>query len=584
MIAVIRGPLIRPRYRDHEKEGSYPDMLGCAAMQEEDVAAAVKREPGPAAERQGRPQAEPSRLPGPDGLGGQRFAPPKTPRGRGDRVPWLIALAVFAAYTTISVFRYLRLAPTSWDLGIFTEYVRQYAHLKTPIVDIRAAGFNLLGDHFQPIVGLIAPFFRIFPSPVTLLVAQSLLTAVSVVPVSRAAAEKLGATAGRAIGAAYGFSWGLQQMIDFDFHEIAFAVPLLAFSLSALVRGRTRAAIAWALPLVFVKEDQGFTVAAIGILVIFLTSRPLGGLLLTVWGMAWSILAIGYIVPHFNPIHKYPYWDKGGVIGPSGGGHFSASGLIAQLGTASPTKLQTTIIILLPTAFIALRSPLVTAALPSLALRFASTNSYYWGTLWHYNATVMPIVFVAAIDAIARTRAQAPARGADASRPPGPPRGEAGATDRAAGAGSPLAGTVSRMAARTRPLMAALERHGAAAMVAIAVAMAFQYPLSSLWNSQTYAVDSHVAAANAAMARVQDGATVETTLGLLAPLAARTDTFWIGNGGNPAPQYVVYDMIHSDYSPPPANLVTFVEQRHPGARYTQIYSADDVIVLRRVSG
>ena len=45
------------------------------------------------------------------------------------------------------------------------------------------------------------------------------------------------------IGAAYGLSWGLAQMIDFDFHEIAFAVPLLACSLSALLRGRTRAAV-----------------------------------------------------------------------------------------------------------------------------------------------------------------------------------------------------------------------------------------------------------------------------------------------------------------------------------------------------
>jgi hypothetical protein len=121
---------------------------------------------------------------------------------RPDRVPWLIALAVFAAYVPISVFRYLRLDPTSWDLGIFTEYVKQYAHARAPIVDIRGAGFNLLGDHFHPIVALIAPFFRIFPSPVTLLVAQALLAAVSVVPVSRAAADKLGTGAGRAIGAA----------------------------------------------------------------------------------------------------------------------------------------------------------------------------------------------------------------------------------------------------------------------------------------------------------------------------------------------------------------------------------------------
>src|SRR5215831_7838756 len=35
--------------------------------------------------------------------------------GRSDPVAWLIALAAFAAYTTISVFRYLRLDPGSWD-------------------------------------------------------------------------------------------------------------------------------------------------------------------------------------------------------------------------------------------------------------------------------------------------------------------------------------------------------------------------------------------------------------------------------------------------------------------------------------
>src|SRR5262249_6424082 len=108
-----------------------------------------------------------------------------------DRIPWLIALAVFAAYLPISVFRYLRFDPTSWDVGIFTEYVKQYAHLHAPVVHVRGAGVNLLGDHFHPIVALIAPFFRVFPSPVTLLVAQGLLAAVSVVPVSRAAADRL---------------------------------------------------------------------------------------------------------------------------------------------------------------------------------------------------------------------------------------------------------------------------------------------------------------------------------------------------------------------------------------------------------
>src|SRR5262249_28860611 len=295
-----------------------------------------------------------------------------------------------------------------------------------------------------PIVALLAPFFRLFPTPVTLLVAQALLTAVSVVPVCRAARARLGTGVSRVIGVAYGFSWGLQQMIIFDFHEIAFAVPLLACSLSALVRRRPRAAGAWALPLVFVKEDQGLTVAAIGLVMIVLASGAwvrrrregsagpgvaaggpaaagaeaghgagagagawaAAGTVLVGWGLSWAALEIAGIIPHFNPAHHYLYWSDGGVISP-GGGHISAGGLLAQLTRGIPVKLGTTALVLLPVVFLALRSPLAAVAVPGLALRFLSTNSNFWGTHWHYSATLMPIVFVAAIDGLARIQARA---------------------------------------------------------------------------------------------------------------------------------------------------------------------------------
>jgi uncharacterized membrane protein len=474
-------------------------------------------------------------------------------------VPWLIALAVFAAYVPISVFRYLRLDPTSWDLGIFTEYVKQYAHARAPVVDIRGSGFNLLGDHFHPIVALIAPFFRIFPSPITLLVVQALLAAVSVVPVSRAAADKLGTGAGRAIGAAYGFSWGLQQMVNYDFHEIAFAVPLLACSLSALVRGRTRAAVWWALPLVFVKEDQGFTLAAIGLIMALAYKRPRAGLLLAAWGLAWSFLEIIVIIPHFSPTHRYLYWADGGAVSPVGG-HFSVAGLFTQLGSGASTKLPTLVLILLPTAFLALRSPLVLAALPSLLLRFVGTNSAYWGTDWHYNATVMPIVFIAAVDGMARIRAAS--------------RGREGGADTAG-----ETGTAARAPTRAAAVLA---QHGAAGMLGIAAALAFQFPLSQLWTPQTYIIDQHVAAARAAMAKVPNGATVATDLDLLAPLATRTDTFWLGNfATNPATRYIVFDTQSTDWQPPPSNVLAFVESLNHGVRYRQIYVNDGVYVFIR---
>jgi len=491
-----------------------------------------------------------------------------------DPVTWAIAAVVFGAYAAISLFRLMELNPTSWDLGIYTEYVRQYSLLAAPIVNIRAPGFNLLGDHFQVIVALLAPFFRVFPSAATLLVAQALLAAASVFPVSRLAREKLGTGPGRAIALAYGFAWGLQQLAEFDFHEIAFAVPLLAFSLAALARGRIKAAVWWALPLVFVKEDQGFTVAAIGIYLIVSglraripapgtrgdpdgRGRMIAGQFLLLWGFAWSFVAIGVIIPHFNPDHVYQYWNDGGVLSP--GGHPSVLGLARQLGHAWPDKLQTVVMLALPTAFIALRSPLILIGLPSLVLRFVATDSSFWGTYWHYNATLMPIIFIAAIDALARIGA---------------------AMDADDGAAGP-AGWASGQRGLWHAALAGARRYGAAMMVAIAVVLAFQFPLATLWNASTYRISPHVQAAEAAMAHVPDGATVLTTLDLLAPLAARTDTFWIGNSGNPQTAYIVFDGLDSDYSPAPANVPAFIASLYPPHTYTEIFASGDVYVFRR---
>ena len=509
-----------------------------------------------------------------------RPAAPAAPRrkrrlGGAYRDPfiWVTSLAVLGAYLAISLFRLLQLNPSSWDLAVYTEYVKQAAGLHAPVADVRTAGFNLLGDHFQPIVMVIAPLFRVFPSAAALVAVQALLAALSVFAVSQAAREKLGIGPSRAIAVAYGFSWGLQQMANFDFHEIAFAVPLLAFSLSALVRGRIEAAVWWALPLVFVKEDQGFTVAAIGLYLVIAGIRAAArarrqladgrrrikaGQILLVWGFAWSFLAIGVIIPHFNPAHHYDYWSDGGILAP--GGHPTVTGLIGQFFHAWPDKLQTIVILLLPTAFIALRSPLVLIAGPSLLLRFLSTDSSFWGTYWHYNATVMPIIFIAAIDAMARIGAVMDAEG------------PAGSANWASGS----QGT-------RRAVLAGARRYGAAMMLAITVPLAFQFPLSTLWSAQSYRISSHVKSADAALAKVPNGATVQATLDLLAPLAARTDTFWIGNGGNPETQYIVFDGQNSDYSPAISNVPAFIAQIYPGHIYIQVFQSGDVYVFRRTT-
>jgi uncharacterized membrane protein len=533
-------------------------------------------------------------------------APPPGSAWR-DPVTAAIAALVFGAYFAISLFRLLRLAPASYDLAIYTEYVKQLSQLHAPVVDVLAPGFNLLGNHFQVAVAVLAPLFRVFPSPATLLFGQALATAISVFPVVTAGSALTGRSTGRLIGLAYGFSWGLQQMIQFDFHEIALAVPLIAFSLSALVRRRPAAAVSWAAPLVFVAEDQGFTVAAIGVLLATAAvfpgmlpgpanaagpaargragqaGRRLGdgtevaaGLILAGWGLLWSVFAITVIIPHFNPGHSYYFWKDGGVVG--GGHSFSVTALLGQSASGWPVKAVTIVLLLLPTGFAALGSPVALVALPSLALRFMSVNTAYWGTDWHYNATVMPVLFIAAADAIGRWhRAMAPGRPL-AGRPGAGPGGR----ELAIGVAGIGVWTV-RLA---RPAWfdharVGLVRHGGAMMAAAAAALAFQFPLSGLWQASTYRLDAHVAAANAAMAVVPDGATVQTNLDLIAPLAARTDTFWIGNAGNPLTQYVVFDNDDSGYSVKITDVGAFIAMLYPNDGYVEVFARDGVYVFRR---
>jgi uncharacterized membrane protein len=539
-----------------------------------------------------------------------------------DPVTWAIAVTVFCVYFAISLFRLLRLSPTSYDLGIYTEYVKQLSQLHAPVVDILGPGFNLLGNHFQVALALLAPFFRVFPSPATLLFFQAALTAVSVFPVAAAGFALTGRNAGRLIAFAYGFSWGLQQMVDDDFHEIALALPLLAFSVSALVRRRPLAAIGWAVPLVFVKEDQGFTVAAIGALLMVSVAFPppvsggwrarlpfrtggfgtdgdgryrdgrwgegyaalWGGLFLVTWGLFWSVIAITVLIPHFNPAHQYYFWKDGGVVG--GDQSFSAGGLIGQTASGWPVKLQTVVLLLLPTAFAAAGSPVALLGLPILAMRFMSTNTAYWGTAWHYNATLMPILFIAAAEAIARWQ---PAADRQVGHPQHRPARSLDALNGAARSG-PGAAPLGRVAVRrlaagaqrlVRPALTGTARHGGAMMALAAVALAFQFPLCDLWHGSTYQLGPHVAAADAAMAAVPDDATVQTTLDLLAPLAARTDTFWIGTAGNPLTQYVVFDGTDSGYSPAITNVPAFIKMLYPRDGYVQVFERDDVYVFRR---
>lgn len=434
--------------------------------------------------------------------------------------PWLTALSLFLLYAAWSVSSHLRHETTGFDLGIFEQGVRGYAGLGFPVADLKAPGFNLLGDHFHPILVVLAPFYRLFPGPITLLVAQAALIAVSAVPVTRLAVRRAGLAGGTAIGVAYGLSWGLQAAADFDFHEVAFAVPLLAFSLVAVTEQRWRAAVGWALPLLLVKEDLPATVAAIG-LVLAIRGRRRTGAVLAVSAIAAGVLIVAVVIPAFNPADAYPY-----TTGAAAGDQNPFRRLLTPA-----IKWQTVLFLLAPTCFLAVRSPLLLVAVPTLLWRFWSTNGFYWGAAFQYSAVLMPIVFVAALDALPRLTGAFP-------------RLER-ALPRLTGAFPRLEKALPRLPAAlpgAREARAVRFVAGVMAGAAVAATIIAPLPLRGLAHPATWRIEPAVASTNRILAMIPDGATVAADNRLAPQLTARCTVYLFPGypGGGIVPEWVVY--------------------------------------------
>ncbi|MEO6943454.1 MAG: DUF2079 domain-containing protein [Lacisediminihabitans sp.] len=444
----------------------------------------------------------------------------------------LISLLSFAAYTLYGCLQWRRVAVPSWDLGIFTQLLRDYATLQAPIVPIKGAGFNLLGDHFHPLLVVLAPVYAAFPSGLTLLVLQAALVAISVFVITHLGVEKFGRVVGLCIGFAYAVSWGVDNAVASQFHEIALALPLLALSLAALVRGRWPASALWAAPLVFVKEDLGLTVLVIGVVLAMRGARRMGAAL-AAWGVFWFAATTLVILPMLNP---HGTWDYG-VSSNVGGSLLHLGDTLASLVTTQ--KFETIIFLVLMTAALAFRSPLSLAILPTLAWRFASDNSAYWGPTWHYSAVLMPILFVALIDALILARRS------------------------------------------HHHWLRVYGRITVPMTVAFALVLLPQQPLAELVRPDSYAAAP--SGAVAAMKVIPRDATVDSDLTYLAYLASRTMVYWLGNPGNPATDYVILDRNSGSWGGnPPQDVVSFAETSFTGTNYRLVYAQDGYEVAKRV--
>ena len=564
----------------------------------------------------------------------------------------LLAAAVMALYTYYSLQQMKHWVTPSWDLAIFTQMAQAYSHFSVPIVPIKGPDFNLWGDHFHPILVLLGPIYALFPSPTTLLVVQNALVAFASFaivgftqrafalaqkaedaqktedaqknePAQNAQSAKLQSViptiTGLLLGAGFALSFGVQQAIAAQFHEVAFAVPLLAMSLGYLVlasrvSGTERArylayACWWSLPIAFVKEDMGITVAAIG-LIIFIrtgwlsiavdilmprlsagTPAPMRtrmqqlysswartpavaeSTMVMMWGVFWSVVAVYVILPYFNSGGNFDYADKVNFSAALGDPFGSALQMLSN-----NTKLATLGLLLITGAVLWVISPLAAIALPTLAWRLLSTMESYWASTWHYSLVLMPVVFLALLDAVMRVRyGVVPAAI--------PVRSAARVADSSSAQEADAAAEPGRLSALARRIpvwaMPAVALFLAASPIFVAGS---QQPLASLSNAQftASALTTTDQMKQDAVQKVPEGVSVASDLSILTQLIPGRTVYWIGHTGKPAPDYVVIDRMSNSWGGnPPTNAAQYAADRY-GHSYAKYATVGTIDIVRRV--
>jgi len=304
-----------------------------------------------------------------------------------------IAAAFAAGYSVYGLFRHWHFDSGAFDLGIFDQVVWHLSRFEVPASTVRGYS-NILGDHFSPILALLAPLYWIAPRAETLIIAQAVLLALSIVPVFVYARRRLAPGPAYALAIAYGLFWGMQRAATFDFHEVAFAPLIIATAILALDDERWPLFWAMALLLIAVKEDLIPLVGGFGVILLLRRHIQHGLIAIAVSGIAF--LAIVWFV--------IPAMAGSGVFGYAGAyvDAMQDPWRIPILFFTPALKGRTILSLLAPFLFLPLLSPLTILIVPIAAERFLASSPNLWGTAFHYWAPVAPVLAMGAADGLAR--------------------------------------------------------------------------------------------------------------------------------------------------------------------------------------
>ena len=318
-------------------------------------------------------------------------------------------------YALYSYLRFRQGSYFGWDLGIFDQTVRAYAHFHLPYVtsmqhnSATDPGKLEWTDHFSPILMLLAPLYWLHDSAYNLLFAQAVLFAAAALPIWVFTRRRLGLTPAYLVAAVYLLYWPLQSALAFDFHEAAFAPLLTALLIERADARRWRQAAIAAGLLLLVKEDMGLVVAMTGVWIIIRGGRRdrrdrRVGAYFTAVGLAAMALIIEVVMPleGGSSMRNWQYGQIGATPGKAAIHLIEHPTLFVTELIDPHVKVTTVLWLLLPVLFLCLRSWITLLAAPLILERYFANVPFYWLRDYHYNSFLTAILVLAAVDGISK--------------------------------------------------------------------------------------------------------------------------------------------------------------------------------------
>ncbi len=180
------------------------------------------------------------------------------------RLSCVLVVLFFFVAVGLGLWKLATLSYNALDLGIFQQVVAQTA--RGHLFGMSIHPHLYLGDHIEPFLLLLVPFYWIATHPGTLLVLQAAAVAFAAWPLYLLARDRLPSPYPLFLVALYTGSIAIQSLTMFEFHELPFALLPLFLAIRAYTKGDFGKFLFFLVATLMIREDVGLVLLGFGLL------------------------------------------------------------------------------------------------------------------------------------------------------------------------------------------------------------------------------------------------------------------------------------------------------------------------------